>query len=172
MLVRPMLLHRMALVSVPLICKNLGNLQEFFGQMVYPPPPPWQKIARTPMIAKFESDLLKTNEGITPQSPKILQTLAWWGGEGGGGHNLGTLRNYIFACSRRITSNFSAILPLSISIKSRRFHGCFKLGLLNIISHQELLVPYNLRHHRRTPFGAYRTHNHLTGGEKGESVLQ
>ena len=29
-------------------------------------------------IAKFESDLLKTNEGITPQSPKILQTLAWW----------------------------------------------------------------------------------------------
>ena len=50
MLVRPMLLHRMALVSVRLFCKNLGNLQEFFGQMVYRPPPrPWQKIARTPM---------------------------------------------------------------------------------------------------------------------------
>ena len=48
--VRPMLLHRMALVSFRLFCKNLGNLQEFFGQMVYrPPPPPWQKIARTPM---------------------------------------------------------------------------------------------------------------------------
>ena len=47
MLVRPMLLHRMALVSVRLFCKNLGNLQEFFGQMVYRPP--WQKIARTPM---------------------------------------------------------------------------------------------------------------------------
>ena len=30
MLVRPMLLHRMALVSVRLFCKNLGNLQEFF----------------------------------------------------------------------------------------------------------------------------------------------
>ena len=43
-------LHRMALVSVRLFCKNLGNLQEFFGQMVYRlPPPPWQKIARTPM---------------------------------------------------------------------------------------------------------------------------
>ena len=40
MLVRPMLLHRMALVSVRLFCKNLGNLQEFFGQMVYRPPPP------------------------------------------------------------------------------------------------------------------------------------
>ena len=38
MLVRPMLLHRMALVSVRLFCKNLGNLQEFFGQMVYCPP--------------------------------------------------------------------------------------------------------------------------------------
>ena len=38
MLVRPMLLHRMALVSVRLFCKNLGNLQEFFGQMVYRPP--------------------------------------------------------------------------------------------------------------------------------------
>ena len=39
MLVRPMLLHRMALVSVQLFCKNLGNLQEFFGQIVYRPPP-------------------------------------------------------------------------------------------------------------------------------------
>ena len=45
--VRPMLLHRMALVSFRLFCKNLGNLQEFFGQMVYRPP--WPKIARTPM---------------------------------------------------------------------------------------------------------------------------
>ena len=39
----------MALVSFRLFCKNLGNLQEFFGQMVYRPP--WQKIARTPMAA-------------------------------------------------------------------------------------------------------------------------
>ena len=43
----PMLLHRMALASFPLFCKNLGSLQEFFGQMVYRPP--WPKIARTPM---------------------------------------------------------------------------------------------------------------------------
>ena len=50
MLVQPMLLHRMALVSVRLFCKNLGNLQEFFGQMVYRPP--WQKIARTPMVIR------------------------------------------------------------------------------------------------------------------------
>ena len=35
---RPMLLHRMALVSFRLFCKNLGNLHEFFGQMVYRPP--------------------------------------------------------------------------------------------------------------------------------------
>ena len=43
MLVRPMLLHRMALVCVRLFCKYLGNLQEFFGQMVYRPPPPPDK---------------------------------------------------------------------------------------------------------------------------------
>ena len=35
---RPMLLHRMALVSFRLFCKNLGNLHEFFGQMVYRAP--------------------------------------------------------------------------------------------------------------------------------------
>ena len=35
------------LVSFPLFLKNLGNLREFFGQIVYRPP--WQKIARTPM---------------------------------------------------------------------------------------------------------------------------
>ena len=38
MTVRPMLLHRMALASFHLFCKNLGNLQEFFGQIVYRPP--------------------------------------------------------------------------------------------------------------------------------------
>ena len=48
--VRPMLLHRMALVSFRLFCKNLVNLQEFFGQMDYRSPPPWQKIGRTPML--------------------------------------------------------------------------------------------------------------------------
>ena len=37
--VRPTLLFR----------KNLGNLREFFGQIVYRPLPPRQKIARTPM---------------------------------------------------------------------------------------------------------------------------
>ena len=37
----------MGLVSFRLFCKNLGNLQEFLGQMVYRPP--WPKIARTPM---------------------------------------------------------------------------------------------------------------------------
>ena len=43
-------------VSVRLFCKNLGNLQKFFGQMVYRPP--WQKIARTPMpMAKRENKL-------------------------------------------------------------------------------------------------------------------
>ena len=42
-----MLVHGMTLVSFELFRKNLGNLQDFFGQMVHRPP--WQKIARTPM---------------------------------------------------------------------------------------------------------------------------
>ena len=40
-----------ALVSVRLFCKNLGNLKKFLGKwFTAPPPPPWQKIARTPML--------------------------------------------------------------------------------------------------------------------------
>ena len=65
MLVRPMLLHRMALVSVRLFCKNLGNLQEFFGQMVYCPP--WQKIARTPMTI-FHSQRLSGHPFVCCQT--------------------------------------------------------------------------------------------------------
>ena len=38
-----MLLHRMALVSSRLFRKNLGNFQEFFGQIGTPPPPRGQK---------------------------------------------------------------------------------------------------------------------------------
>ena len=34
----------MALVSFRLLCKNLGHLPEFIGQMVYRPPPPGKKI--------------------------------------------------------------------------------------------------------------------------------
>ena len=37
----------MALISLRLFRKNLGNLGDIFGQMVYRPP--WQKISRTPM---------------------------------------------------------------------------------------------------------------------------
>ena len=49
----------MALVSFRLFSKNLGNLEEFFGQIDYRPP--WQKIARTPMtvqVRRKESDLV------------------------------------------------------------------------------------------------------------------
>ena len=55
--VRPTLLHRIALVSFVPFRKNLGNLGEFFGQMVYRPPPPWQKIARTPMFGQIVPDI-------------------------------------------------------------------------------------------------------------------
>ena len=39
--------YNMALISFRLFRKNLGNLRDFFGQVVYRPP--WQKISRTPM---------------------------------------------------------------------------------------------------------------------------
>ena len=55
-----------ALVSVRLFCKNLGNLQKFFGQMVYRPP--WKKIARTPMGARRQ---LRFVTVIAPKSPSL-----------------------------------------------------------------------------------------------------
>ena len=68
--VRPMLLHRMALVSFRLFCKNLSNLHEFFGQMVYRPP--WPKIARTPMKISTRSGYCCLKEGT---GRKIDQSL-------------------------------------------------------------------------------------------------
>ena len=35
---------------------------------------PLKKGLKISKIAKFETDLLKTNEGIAPQSPEVLQT--------------------------------------------------------------------------------------------------
>ena len=71
MLVGPMLFHRMALVSVRLFSKNLGNLQEFFGQMVYRPP--WQKIARTPMrLATQLSRFILWHNGRRARQPALM----------------------------------------------------------------------------------------------------
>ena len=52
-----MSVHSMTLVSLRLFRKNLGNLLEFFGQMVRRPP--WQKNARTPMGTPKSKRLLK-----------------------------------------------------------------------------------------------------------------
>ena len=41
-------MHGMTLLSFRLFRKTLGNLREFFGQMVHRPP--GKKIARTPMF--------------------------------------------------------------------------------------------------------------------------
>ena len=67
--VRPTLLHRMALVSFLLFRKNLGNLREFFGQMVYRPP--GKKIARTPMPVGKSAGLLGGRIWV--------QSKDWWG---------------------------------------------------------------------------------------------
>ena len=53
------------LLSFQLISKNLGNLQEFFGQMVYRPP--WQKIARTSMLIKINK--IKSLDGVAVTHP-------------------------------------------------------------------------------------------------------
>ena len=40
----------------------------------------WKERLKVGKNAKFESDMLKTNEEMTPQSREILQTFEWWGG--------------------------------------------------------------------------------------------
>ena len=44
----------------------------------------WKEDFLISKIAKFANDLLKTNEDIGPQSPKILQMFVLWGGGGRG----------------------------------------------------------------------------------------
>ena len=39
----------------------------------------WKERPKISKIAKFERDLLKTNEDIACQSHTILQTFVWWG---------------------------------------------------------------------------------------------
>ena len=51
----------MALISFRLFRKNLGNLPDFFGQMVYRPP--WQKNSRTPMLVN-QSYIVKYPESV------------------------------------------------------------------------------------------------------------
>ena len=56
-------MHDMTLVSFGLFRKNLGNLREFFGQM-HGSPPPWQKIARTPMTINYTLKAVKRTKCI------------------------------------------------------------------------------------------------------------
>ena len=48
----------------------------------------WKEDFLISKIAKVANDLLKTNEDIGPQSPKILQMFVLWRGGGEGGTNL------------------------------------------------------------------------------------
>ena len=76
-------------------------------------------------IAKFQSDLLKINEDIVPQSREILQTFVWWRAQiKVAPHHtnvceiFATSLSYIFARLRRITfkfgkfTNFKALFPV------------------------------------------------------------
>ena len=67
----------MALISFRLFRKNLGNLRDFFGQMVYRPP--WQKISRTPMfktknfLLMHHGKVVKEVFGTTTSSTKVVK---------------------------------------------------------------------------------------------------
>ena len=39
----------------------------------------WKERLKISIVAKFESDFVKTNQDMAPQSRRILQTLVWWG---------------------------------------------------------------------------------------------
>ena len=67
-----MLLHRMGLVSFRMFRKNLGNLREFFGQMVYRPrPPSRQKIART--LVDVVKKLRRKTKDREKESNKVIR---------------------------------------------------------------------------------------------------
>ena len=65
-----MLVHRMTLFSFQLFRKNLGNLREFFGQMVHPPPPPPLE-----KDCPYAYDNTATNIDIKVKKNKIKLTL-------------------------------------------------------------------------------------------------
>ena len=92
----------------------------------------WKERLKISKIAKFESELLKTNKDIASQSREILQTFVWWGEQTclpspppppPSYKRLQTLLNYIFARVRRFTfrfsnfTNFKALIP----VQSRDF---------------------------------------------------
>ena len=83
-----MLEHRMTLVRFRLFRKNLGNLREFFGQMVHrPPSPPWQKIARAPMALRIRLQHREYLIGVKPicvdeRLPSDVNLRYWYSTDG------------------------------------------------------------------------------------------
>ena len=61
----PMLLHRMALISFRLFCKNVGNLQDFFGQMVYPLPTPRLRQKNCPYAYEINNVELLSDQSVS-----------------------------------------------------------------------------------------------------------
>ena len=57
-------MYGMPLLSFRLFRKNLGNLREFFGQMV--PRPPGKKIARTPMVSGISKSFIDLSSQYFP----------------------------------------------------------------------------------------------------------
>ena len=68
---RPMLLQYGPRFSFRLFRKNLGNLRDVFGQMVFRPP--WQKISRTPMV-EFQLVTAPRPQLLVFQTPLLNST--------------------------------------------------------------------------------------------------
>ena len=82
----------------------------------------WKECLKISKIAKFESDLLKTNEDIASQTRTILQTFVWWGG---GGTNLPpTIQTSVHFCNfakqylSALSSAVSGLSLLFVHVKS------------------------------------------------------
>ena len=107
-----------ALVSVRLFCKNLGNMQKFFGQMVYPPPPP----AKNSLYAYDREELWQI-------TPPWVQQLGPCFGKFTNVWISHARRTYGFVCCQFVTCMWSTTQQWSLN--SRRelsiLGGCLKL---------------------------------------------
>ena len=76
----------------------------------------WKECLKISKIAKFESDLLKTNEDIASQTRTILQMFVWWWG--GGDTNLpSTIQTSVNFCNfakQYLSTHSSGVSGLSL----------------------------------------------------------
>ena len=124
----------MALICIRLFRKNLGNLRDVFGQMVYRPP--WQKISRTPMLKRLHLHFLHS---------MYLQDVTRWillGGQNESAWN--TWINFL-----RVTAVFTAC---PVTSRSNRSGLCQLLSAYTFFYMREKVVLYCQRSQKYSSF--------------------